>query len=240
MGNSNIKTSHSPKMYAKLSLLLLVLSACVVSAETDRQMRKLQVPTPNNWDRDIPSGSSNEDNSSESNIRNNDYEPNLDPREEFDELIDDITRGLTDIKTQATEFLRHLLDEFKKSNSDCVMDIGYYHQTFLDAIKDDQGLQDFMKKISVPFWNCETSGNSLRNRKLQAPTPKDTLDSVLEEWIAFVEDSMVKGKECGDNWMEYGQKVADIYEDGWNDNTGLYTLLTAQITELNKTWRSCL
>merc|ERR1712241_129058 len=75
------------------------------------------------------------------------------------------------------------------------------------------------------------------------PTPapvKETLDSILDAWVDWVETTLVNGKKCGDKWMEYGEKVADIYGEAYENNTGLYDALTAHMNAMNEAWRACL
>merc|ERR1712226_1637142 len=180
---------------------------------------------------------SDEDTSSEDTSSEDEEE---DPKTALDNVVNGIPDQLMDFKTKIKDFLRYILTEAKKDYSKCFTDIAYWAQVVIDAIRNDQGVQDFVKDISVPFWKCNGKLASGNNRRLQAPAPKDTFDSLINEWIDFIEDQMRKHQQCSANWMDYGNNVADLWEDGWNDNTGLYTLLTSQNKMANEAWRSCL
>ena len=234
-------------------------------------------------------------------------------------------------RDQVQGFMKNLLESLKSDDmKGCVTDLGYWQQATLDAVKNDQGLQDYVAAVSKPLVECkqeeeaapvmeeaapveeetaapaeeetaapaeelpvdvnadvpvveeeevvsapvEEESESVAveeeastaeveeepvaptkvaptkvapapaisgwGRRMQAPTPKETLDDVLDAWVDYVEETLVKGKECGDKWMEYGLAVGELYEQGWENNTGLYTLQTQHMNLLNDAWRACL
>jgi hypothetical protein len=291
----------------KLSILVLLLSVSLIHCST-RQLRRTSLTVASDL---LQTGVES--------LLAEDEQPlmmssapqveELTPEEEFDNFVESVTGGLDMFREQVQGFLKNLLEALKNDEmKGCVTDLGYWQQTTLDAIKNDQGLQDYVNAIKKPLVECqgesgaeETGEEELAltvedpntveaestsqeetaataeeetaaaaeeetaatveeetaaaveeenvdpaptvsgwGRRMQAPTPKETLDDVLDAWVDYVEETLVKGKECGDKWMEYGLNVSEIYENGWENNTGLYTLQTAQMNAMNDAWRACL